>query len=555
MLRDAIEKLVHRSALSQEEAFEAGNELLDSADPHQGAAFLALLRAKGETVDELLGLICAVRKRSRSLPLERSVLDIVGTGGDGARTINISTGSALLAAACGIPIVKHGNRAVSSQCGSADVLEVLGYRFQTQLKELQESLEQTNFAFCFAPDFHPALQAVRSIRKGLNMPTVFHLIGPLLNPAGIDHLMVGVYDPALVDLMAEVLFRLGTKKSLVFHGHGMDELSCIGSSSAILVSGERKERIEIDPKKLGLKSCTMDDLRGKDASFNAEVLREALSGKENPVADTLILNAGVALFLYGATPTIQEGIERAQKRIREGNIVKRNYLAEIVKKQAPCRHRKSLKAAIQNTKGAVIAEIKRASPSAGQILEIQHPSEKAKEYAEAGAAAISVLTHAAFGGSMQDLKEVASTTDLPVLCKGFLLEMEQIAAAAAAGADAVLLIVAALKERTQLFVQAAHLFGMEALVEIHHPNELSIALTANADVIGVNQRDLTDFSMHPEIFQQLIAQIPETVVKIAESGIRSKEDANALFAMGYDGVLVGEALSRGAPILGGSYVH
>jgi len=555
MLRDAIEKLIRRSALSQEEAFEAGNELLDSADPHQGAAFLALLRAKGETVDELLGLICAVRKRSRSLPLERSVLDIVGTGGDGAQTINISTGSALLAAACGIPIVKHGNRAVSSQCGSADVLEVLGYRFQTQLKELQESLEQTNFAFCFAPDFHPALQAVRSIRKGLNMPTVFHLIGPLLNPAGIDHLMVGVYDPALVDLMAEVLFRLGTKKSLVFHGHGMDELSCIGPSSAILVMRERKERIEIDPKKLGLKSCTIDDLRGKDAVFNAEVLREALSGKENQAADTLILNAGVALFLYGATQTIQEGIERAQKRIRKGNIVKRNYLAEIVQKQASCRCRKSLKAAIQNKKGAVIAEIKRASPSVGKIVEIQHPSEKAKEYAEAGAAAISVLTHVAFGGSMQDLKEVASTTDLPVLCKGFLLEMKQIAAAAEAGADAVLLIVAALKERTYLFVQAAHLFGMEALVEVHRPNELTIALTANADMIGVNQRDLTDFSMHPEIFQQLIAQIPKTVVKIAESGIRSKEDVNALFSMGYDGVLVGEALSRGAPILGGSYVH
>lgn len=555
MLRELNEKLVQRKDLSQDEAFAAGNELLDGAESHQAAAFLALLRAKGETVDEILGLIRAVRKRSIFLPIDRPVLDIVGTGGDGAKTINISTGSALLAASCGILVVKHGNRAISSQCGSADVLEALGYPFHTTLEELQKSLRETNFAFCFAPDFHPALRSVRTIRKGLNMPTVFHLIGPLLNPAGIDHLMVGVYDPSLVDLVAEVLFRLVTKKSLVFHGHGIDELSCIGPTSAVLVTPHGKERIEIDPQNLGLKRCSIEDLRGKDARFNARVLRETLSGRENQVAGTLILNAGIGLFLYGAAQTIPEGIERARKRLCEGNIVKRSFLQEMIQKKDPAPGRKSLKAAIQNGKGAVIAEIKRASPSAGKIAEILHPMEKVREYVQAGAAAISVLTHEAFGGSMQDLNEVAHASNVPVLCKDFLIDIAQIAAAASAGADAVLLIVSALKEETARFVKAAHLFGMEAVVEVHHEAELSIALAAQADIIGVNQRDLSDFSMHPEVFQQIGALIPPAIVKIAESGIRSMAEANELFAIGYDGVLVGEALSRKTLVIGGAHVH
>jgi anthranilate phosphoribosyltransferase len=554
MLLDAIEKLVRRCGMSEEEALEAANDLLDTANSHQIAAFLMLLRSKGESADELIGLIRAVRKKSIALAVDRPILDIVGTGGDRARTLNISTGSALLAAACGIPIVKHGNRAVSSQCGAADVLEELGYRFHTRSEDLQESLRKTNFAFCFAPDFYPALQAVREVRKALNMPTAFHLIGPLLNPAGIDHLMVGVYDPALVDLIAEVLFRLGTKKSLVFHGQGIDELSCIGRSRAILVTHEAKTSIEINPSELGLKPCTIDDLRGCDAPFNARILKETLFGKENRLSDTLILNAGVALFLYGSVPTIQSGVDRARVRLGQGQIIKRNFLHERIQNKTGVRVRKSLKAAIQNRPGAIIAEIKRASPSVGQIAEISHPIEKAKEYVDAGAAAISVLIDPAFGGSIEDLKDVAIASSVPVLCKGFLLDMEQIAMAALSGADAVLLIVSALKGETAKFVHAAHLFGMEALVEVHHKEELSIAVNAQADLIGVNQRDLSDFSMHPELFQQLIARIPSEMVKIAESGIRSKEEADQLFTMGYDGVLIGEALSRKTIILGGDHV-
>jgi anthranilate phosphoribosyltransferase len=555
MLDSAIQKLIRRCDLTEQEAMGAGCELFDSNDPYRSSAFLVLLKAKGETADELIGLIRAVRKKSLSLCLDRPILDIVGTGGDGAGTINISTGSALLAAACGIPVVKHGNRAVSSKCGSADVLEALGYPFLTRLDDLQKSLAATNFAFCFAPDFYPALQSLRAVRKGLNMPTVFHLMGPLLNPAGTDHLMIGVYDASLVELVAEILFRLGTDRSLVFHGCGIDELSCIGTTSAIFVTRHKKERIEIDPGKMGLRRCTIDDLRGQDAETNARILREALSGKNSPIADTLILNAGVALFLYGASPTILAGIERASERLAQGSIVKKNYLQEIIQKRTKRPLRKSLRAAIRSRFGAVVAEIKRASPSAGSIAAIPRIADKVQAYEQAGAAAISILTNNAFGGSMQDLQEASRISNVPLLCKDFILDAEQIVDAARAGADAVLLIVAALKERTAQFVQMAHLLGLETIVEIHKEEELSIALDAKADIIGVNQRDLSDFSMHPEIFERLIHKIEPSIFKIAESGIQSMEEANRLFAMGFDGVLVGEALSRETFILGGQNVH
>lgn len=537
MLRKAIDKLIQKISLSEHEMMEAACDLFNHPEPELIASFLVLLKAKGETVDELLGLIQALRSRSPHLTVDDPIIDIVGTGGDRAGTINISTGSALLAAACGIYVVKHGNRAVSSHSGSADVLEKLGYLFCTQIEEIKNSLRKKNFAFCFASDFYPDLKNVRSIRKAIQFPTIFNLAGPLLNPVSIDHLMLGVYDPNLVDLIAEVLYRLGTKKSIVFHGGGIDELSCLGPTKAILVTKDGKETITIDPLQLGLERCTLQDLKGQDALYNAEELKKTFSGKRTPLTDTLILNAGVALFLYGKCPTIQEGVCIARKRLSQGKII----------------HQKSLKETFRSSKG-IIAEIKRASPSAGAIAEIKNPIEKAQEYVGVGALAISVLTNAAFEGSMEDLRKVASSIQRPVLCKDFIFDINHLKEASLAGADAVLLIVKVLRDKTSEFVEMAHRFGMEALVEVHNVEELEIALLSNPDLIGVNQRDLSDFSMHPEIFSQLISLIPPTIVRIAESGVRSKEEADQLIKMGYDGVLVGEALSR-KTFFGGSHAR
>ncbi|HSX11393.1 MAG TPA: anthranilate phosphoribosyltransferase [Chlamydiales bacterium] len=502
----ALHSLIQGESLSAAESCEAVSEYIH--DPVQMGAFLVLLKAKGETVEEILGLVRAMRAQMKALHLDRPVLDIVGTGGDQAGTVNISTGSALLAARCGIPVVKHGNRAVSSQCGSADVLEAMGYDIHA---DAQESLRRTGFAFCFAPDYHPAMKQVRPVRNALGMATAFNLIGPLLNPAGTDYMQIGVYKPELVQILAEVLFQLGTKRSLVYCGQGMDELSCIGPTEAILVTEQGLEPLYIDPEQLGLKKCTLEDLQGGDAKRNAELLRKPTTA----IRDTLILNAGVALFLYGPARSLEEGVQIAKRKCR-----------------------RSLKEAIQQRPCAVIAEVKRASPSKGKIGEIADVGERAKMYEAGGACAISVLTSERFEGNLADLKGVS--VSIPVLRKDFLTTKEQLAET---DADVVLLIVAYLGKRTKEMLQEARALGFEAIVEVHSEAELQIALQAGAEIIGVNQRNLKDFSMHPRI-HEIVRQIPKHIVKIAESGVGSISDAERLFAMGYDALLVGEALTR-----------
>lgn len=525
MLKECIEQLMEREPLSAEQAFLGANEMLNEGEPAQIAAFLALLRAKGETAEELVGLVKSLRSQAKKLLLDRPMMDIVGTGGDQAGTVNISTGSALLAASLGIPVLKHGNRAVSSRCGSADVLEEMGFPILQTPEEIQKNIRERNFAFCFAPAYHPTLQKVRPIRNGLKIPTAFNLIGPLLNPAGLDYMQIGVFRPEMVRRVAEALFQLGTKRSLVFHGHGLDELSCIGPIEALLVTEKGIEEIVIDPKKLGLKSCTLEDLKGGDAKENAKLLKEALSGIPTRITDTLILNAGVALFLYGPARTIQEGVDIAKEKL-------------LGKK-------KSLKQALLYTPHAVIAEIKRKSPSKGEIGKISDPAARASLYVQGGAAAISVLTSAGFGGNLADLKEVANAlqaTPVPVIRKDFLLTKEDIQASQ--DADAVLLIVSKLGARTEEMLLECLKVGLEAIVEVHTEEELKIAIDAGAEIIGVNQRDLNDFSMHPEVYERLIGKIPANAVKIAESGMRTEEDVRFVRQLGYDAVLVGETLTR-----------
>ena len=508
---NTLQLLVEKQSLTAEQCAAAIHAMLE--DPIQMGAFLALLKSKGETVDEILGLVRAMRAQMRPLQLDRPVLDIVGTGGDLAGTVNISTGSALMAARCGVPVLKHGNRSVSSQCGSADVLEAMNYPIHQTPQQIQASIQKTGFGFCFAPDYHPIMQKMSPIRNALKMPTVFNIIGPLLNPAGTEHLQIGVYKKELVPIIADVLFQLGTKRSIVYCGYNMDELSCIGPTDALLVTDKGCSPLRIDPKQLGLPLCTRQDLLGGDAKYNAQLLKNPPEGLKN----TLILNAAVALFLYGLARSIEEGVQIAKRK-----------------------NRPSLKNAIRARPKAVIAEIKRASPSAGKIGTILDPAKLAQRYEISGAAAISVLTSDRFDGSLSDLEAVKKNVAIPVLRKDFLTKEEQLKES---DADVFLLIVAHLKERTKEMLSAVHAMGCEAIVEIHNESELQIAIDAGAEIIGVNQRNLTTFTMHPEVYA-LIERIPKHIVKIAESGVRSASDATGMFAMGYDAILVGEALTK-----------
>lgn len=600
VLQKYIGKLLKQQSLTLDESILCGRELLNSNNEVQIAGFLSLLTAKGETVDELVGLVMAIRESAIKLEIDYPTLDIVGTGGDSASTINISTASCLLSAACGIHVLKHGNRAVSSRSGAADVLEVLGYPINLSAEEIKTALQNDNFAFCFAPNYHPLLAHVREIRKNLGFATVFNLLGPLLNPVGLDYMLIGVYDKTKLTLIANALCKLGTKCSIVFHGSGLDELTCLGNIDAYLIKDNKVERFDIDPLALGLDKCTLEDLRGEDALYNSRIIEQTLSGIKTGLTDTLLLNVGVALFVFDHAKSIADGIEMARQRLNKGNVMKHNRLNEIIaRKERPIlaeqhqirldtikkqlanpnmsteityktdevlRHdmmanpnvlnlgqhikkHKSLKKALLSKKpnGAVISEIKRASPSAGHIAVINHPDKLARDYVDLGAAAVSVLTDESFGGSINDLINVAnklSDTDAPVLRKEFILYEEQVVESKFNFADAILLMVSVLGEKTKYFVDLAHAYGLETLVEVHAPHELKIAINSGSDLIGVNQRDLRDFSMHPEIFAELIDKLPNNMVKIAESGIKTSKDAKNVFALGYDAVLVGEALSR-----------
>ncbi len=321
MLKKHLEKLVNREDLTLAEAEFAIEVILDGANSHQVAAFLTLLRSKKETVAEIIGIVKGMQKRMVIVPISLPVLDIVGTGGDGAGTINISTGAAILAASVGVKVAKHGNRSVSSQCGSADVLEALGVNINLSPEKIAQGIENIGIGFCFAPNFHPAVQVMRAVRKNLRIPTCFNVLGPLLNPARAKYLLVGVFDPKIMNLMAEVLLNVGVEKALVFHGIGLDELSCVGSADVLEVTCSGIRSLILDPEVFGFAKCTIEDLRGGSAQENAAILREVLRGKSGPIADTIAFNAAVALYAYGITSSIEQAILQVKNSIEAGKAI------------------------------------------------------------------------------------------------------------------------------------------------------------------------------------------------------------------------------------------
>src|SRR5262249_21517903 len=236
-------------------------------------------------------------------------LDIVGTGGDLASTVNISTGSAILAAACGLPIAKHGNRSSSSLSGSADVLEVLEIDLEPSKEQLEQCIREIGIAFMFAPHYHPSLKRIASVRKGLKFPTVFNILGPLLNPAKAPFALIGVSSFKILDLMAEVILQLAYhQRVLLFHGSGLDELNPLVKGLAYNIHHDKINTLEIDPIALGFSPCTLKDLQGGDARVNARLLKEAFAGRQGAIGDALILNAGAGVWIFGHAPTLKDGI-------------------------------------------------------------------------------------------------------------------------------------------------------------------------------------------------------------------------------------------------------
>jgi anthranilate phosphoribosyltransferase len=261
-----------------------------------------------------------------SVRTPHKTLDIVGTGGDGANSINLSTASALLSASCGVKVVKNGNRAVSSMTGSADVLEALGVNINLSPEKTTQCIDEVGFAFCFSPNFNPAMLKLRELRKKLNVPTTFNMLGPLLNPANPAHLILGVFDESIMTLMAETLNTIGTERSLVVHGAGLDEISCIAPFKILEIYKGKIRESRVEPEKLGLKPCNISELKGGSAKENAEILLKIFSGtsseKYSAIIDTLILNTATALYLYGLYPSIDEGIPHARENLQNGEALR-----------------------------------------------------------------------------------------------------------------------------------------------------------------------------------------------------------------------------------------
>lgn len=321
MIREAIASLFASRDLTQEEAEGAIRDIIEGvATDAQIGALLAALRMKGETSGEIAAFARVLRDRAVRLTtrVRGTLVDTCGTGGDGSGTFNISTAAAFVTAAAGVPVVKHGNRGVSSTCGSADVLEALGINIHLPPERAIRLLERHSIAFLFAPLYHPAMKRLSGPRRELGARTVFNLLGPLLNPANAQAQLVGVYEPGLVSTLGEVLMELGIGRALVVHGDGMDEISTCGPTLVAEVEGSLMKTFQILPEEFGLKRCTPHALLGGDARANASILMEVLGGVHGPCRDIVILNAGAAIYLGCAAEDIGAGIMLAEEAIDTG---------------------------------------------------------------------------------------------------------------------------------------------------------------------------------------------------------------------------------------------
>jgi len=284
------------------------------------AGILIGLRAKGETVDEITGFARAMREgATRITPSRTPLLDTCGTGGDGSGTFNISTATALLAAAMGIAVAKHGNRAVSSKCGSADVLEALGVNLDVAPGRVAALVDEVGIGFMFAPSLHPAMKHAMPARMALGVRTVFNVLGPLTNPAAADRQLLGVFDPDLCEPMARVLGHLGSKRAFVVHGEGgLDEVSLFGPTTVAELADGEVRTSTFEPAEAGLECCRPEDLSGGDPALNASIIRDILAGKTGPCADAVLLNAGFAAVLGGLAQTPRDGVGLARETILAG---------------------------------------------------------------------------------------------------------------------------------------------------------------------------------------------------------------------------------------------
>jgi len=325
VLRGALERLVGGDHLDIDTARAVMDRIMDgAATPAQMGAVLAAMRARGETVDELTGMVMSMRDHAVRVELDVDAVDTCGTGGDGSGTFNISTAAAVVVAGAGVPVAKHGNRAASSRCGSADVLEALGVTIALGPDGVRRCVTEAGIGFLFAPAYHPAMRHAAAVRRELGIRTAFNVLGPLANPARVRHQALGVGDPSLAPVMAGVLGRLGHRRALVFSGpQGIDELGLSGNARCHEVTLDGVRVFDLDPSAHGLEPAPLEALRGGDAADNAARILGILGGEPGPGRDVVVLNAAAALLAAERVGDIDTGMELARESIDSGSARER----------------------------------------------------------------------------------------------------------------------------------------------------------------------------------------------------------------------------------------
>lgn len=329
-MKEYITKLIQNQSLTTEEAQFAISKIFTDATDAQIAAFLTAMKIKGETPAEIAGLAMGMKKAANIINPEVSgtLIDTCGTGGDSTGTINVSTGAALVAAGAGVPVAKHGNYSITSKSGSADVLRELGVKIDAPPGQVEKTIEKVGIGFMLAPVFHPSMKRVAQIRRDLGFRTVFNILGPLTNPANAKAQVIGVFDGSLCEPMANVLNILGTKRALVVHGSGMDEISTTGETRIVELNNGKVTKYTLTPEKLGIKRTAISEITGGTPEENARFIVEVLKGKKGAKRDIIAVNAAAALLVSGKVDNLASGIKLANESIDSGAAM--NKLKELV---------------------------------------------------------------------------------------------------------------------------------------------------------------------------------------------------------------------------------
>lgn len=325
MIKEAIIQLSNKEDLSYETAEQVMDEIMSgTVSELQIGAYLIALSMKGETIDEITGSAKGMRNHAVKLLHDMDVLEIVGTGGDHSNSFNISTSSAIIAAAAGIPVAKHGNRAASSKCGAADVLEALGVNITVSPEQSRKMLEKINICFLFAQKYHLAMKYVAPVRKQLAVRTIFNILGPLSNPAGASMQLMGVYDESLLEPLANVLARLGVKRAMVVYGQdSLDEISLIAPTSVCELKDGEITKYEITPEQFGFTRCTKEDLVGGTKEENARIIRDIFSGAKGPKRDAVVLNSAAALHVAKENLSMEDAVKEVEQLIDSGKATEK----------------------------------------------------------------------------------------------------------------------------------------------------------------------------------------------------------------------------------------